>query len=90
MVVRVLSAGATAALGVAINLATDNIKSVLAWLLVLAAVILVAMVTPRVQRYARSAARIKGERNTVEQRGAGADKRARVSGKDNQLRQTDT
>jgi hypothetical protein len=86
---RFLAAATTAVLGVAVNLATDNLKSPTAWAFVAVAVIVVTLATGSADAGTSDKAKIKGKRNVVVQQGKRIAKAAKIRGDSNRVTQSD-
>lgn len=90
MLRRVIVVAATAVLGVAVNLATDNLSSVFAWTLVGIAIVLAALTADLGKVASGQYAKVRGGDNSVTQRGHRAVQRANVRGKANEVKQSDS
>lgn len=83
---RLIFAGMTSAVGIAINFATDNAQNPVAWIAVVALTVLIAVLSPTSGAGQRIF--VRGKDNVVRQRGA-VEKNAVLSGDNNQIDQED-
>jgi len=86
---KLLAASTAAVLGVAVNIATNNITSVVAWVLVVAAVLLAAAAAGFAEGDRQQGVKIRGAKNIVNQRGKESTKHAKIRGDSNDVTQSD-
>jgi hypothetical protein len=79
---RLVAGGLTTALGVFINVATDNTDNIVAWLVVVALTIAVAWFTDRPAPW--QWATVRGKKNAVSQRGV-SQQRVSIDGDENEV-----